>query len=450
MSKRALSDIPDSLPHASAACRPRALRGDAIASLLIDPVYAPLRRWGSQTGRLWVWGRCLEGRKGGLRVAPAHSERSASGLAGLRARSTRGLWPPVTIPTDGAPGRSTAIDFLGPRWLRMRCGLPTRQPLATQGPASAGPACTALGAARRDAPTFAAGPRRCHGRLDQYQGRVPAACRCLAEEPEAHRHHRTVPPRHRPEGRTATLAARACAEKRRRTTVRPPLWDDARLRTRVCAVLIRGSARWGKPQWSALAQPHIRALRQSRGLAPPLVPPALVTRDRRPRRSAASAEELYREKRLDRAVRMGATERSGGPATTCKRDPMSMPAAWEGTVRKVWGGRVPFAGRRRALGWASRSSKWGRRARGSSPCLHGIARRLHHSHVRQRPWTMGVNGGGLPPISRRPLLPSRDAPRVGRVAPPTRDAAMRLHKGCRIARSACKRAFACRSRCSSS
>ena len=58
----------------------------------------------------------------------------------------------------------------------------------------------------------------------------------------------------------------------------------------VFAVLIRVSERWGKKQFSEFEQHQIRALRQSLGLDQPWVPVDLVTKDRSPRRSAASAQ----------------------------------------------------------------------------------------------------------------------------------------------------------------
>src|SRR5215467_5028053 len=95
--------------------------------------------------------------------------------------------------------------------------------------------------------------------------------------------------RHRQYVRTSNLAERACEEERRRTKVMPHLWDESSLVKLVFAVLIRISERWGTKQCSEFEQHHIRALRQFLGLDQPLVTPDLVTRDRSPRRSAASA-----------------------------------------------------------------------------------------------------------------------------------------------------------------
>ena len=45
------------------AFRTRDISGFDIASLFMDTVYEPLRRWGSKTGVLCVWGTCVDGRK---------------------------------------------------------------------------------------------------------------------------------------------------------------------------------------------------------------------------------------------------------------------------------------------------------------------------------------------------------------------------------------------------
>jgi len=142
----------------------------------------------------------------------------------------------------------------------------------------------------RDAPTFEEGQRRQQGLLVQYHDSFPAACRCLEDDAEARLNHLKVPARHRQYVRTSNLAERAFEEERRRTKVIPHLWDEASVVKLVFAVLIRVSERWGKKQFSEFEQHQIRALRQSLGLDQPWVPVDLVTKDRSPRRSAASAQ----------------------------------------------------------------------------------------------------------------------------------------------------------------
>ena len=121
LSKRAVSDITDRLPHEYEAFRTRDLRGHAIASLLMDAVSEPLRRWGSKTGILCVGGICVDGRQVLLTLSTAHSESDDSCLEVLRDLVKRGLQTPITITTDGAPGLSKAGEAMWPRALRIRC-----------------------------------------------------------------------------------------------------------------------------------------------------------------------------------------------------------------------------------------------------------------------------------------------------------------------------------------
>jgi putative transposase len=290
VSKRAVSDITDRLSHAYEAFRTRDLRGFDLASLFRDTVYEPLRRGGSKTGILCVWGICVEGRKGLLTLSTAHSESYESGREVVRDLVKRGLQPPSPIPTDGAPGLSKAIDAMWPRSLRLRCWFHKRQNLPQKVPPQAWPACKALIADMRDAPTFAKGQRRQQALLAQYRDTFPAACRCLEDDAEASLNHLKVPARHRQYVRTSKLAERAFEEERRRTKVIPHLWDAASLVTLVFAVLIRVSERWGKKQFSELEPHQIRALRQSLNLDHPLVPMEGETKDRSLRRSAASTQ----------------------------------------------------------------------------------------------------------------------------------------------------------------
>src|SRR5215510_11311329 len=101
VSKSAVSDITERLTHEYEAFRTRDLSGFDLAYLFIDTVYEPLRRWGSKTGVLCVWGICVDGRKGLLPLSTAHSESYDSCLEVLRDLVKRGL------PMRPAPHRPT-------------------------------------------------------------------------------------------------------------------------------------------------------------------------------------------------------------------------------------------------------------------------------------------------------------------------------------------------------
>ena len=263
VSQSAVRAMTDRLSHAYEAFRPRDLRGLALASVCMDTVYAPLRRWGSKTGIVCVWGICVDGRKVVLTLSTAHSASYESGLEVVRDLVKRGRQPPGTITTDGAPGLIKALEVMWPRSLRIRCGFHKRQHRHDKGPPQAGPAFQAFVAARRAAPTFADGHRRQQHLLAPSQDPFPEACRCLEDEAEARLTHLRVPARHRQDVRTSHLAARAGEEERRRTKVIPHRWDEARLVKLVFAGLMRVSERWGKKQLSEFEQHHIRAFRQS-------------------------------------------------------------------------------------------------------------------------------------------------------------------------------------------
>jgi len=112
MSKSAIRDITDRLAHAYEAFRTSDLRGYDIASVRIDTVYEPLRRWGRKTGVFCVWGIGVDGRKVWLSLATAHSESDDSGREGLRDLSKRSMPTPVTITTEGAwPDQSPRLSL---------------------------------------------------------------------------------------------------------------------------------------------------------------------------------------------------------------------------------------------------------------------------------------------------------------------------------------------------
>jgi transposase-like protein len=184
-----MSPLTDPWSQASEALRPRDLRGDDGAALCLDTVDEPLRRWGSQTGGLGGWRSGGEGRHVCLRLVTTKSASSESGGEELRDLLQRGLQRPVTITTDGAAGLRKAVDRLGLRARRLRCGWPKRPTLLQQVPPPAGPACTALGAALRDAPRCEEGQRRFQTLRAQSQGTLPAACRGLEDDAEARLNH---------------------------------------------------------------------------------------------------------------------------------------------------------------------------------------------------------------------------------------------------------------------
>jgi transposase-like protein len=289
VSKSTISTLTDSLLEEYEAFRQRDLSGYEVAYLFIDTVYEPLRRWGSKTGVLCVWGICVDGRKVLLNLSTTNSESYESCVAVLRDLLARGLQTPVTITTDGAIGLTKAVDAIWPTSLRLRCWFHKMRNLMQKVPPRAWPAFKALVVDLRDAPTVAEGERRLEAVVREYETVFPEACRCLCDDRQASLNHLKVPLRHQQYVRTSNLAERAFEEERRRTKVIPHLWDEASLVKLVFGTLIRVSERWGKKQYSEFEQQQIRALRKELGLDAPMEDRSPEPSPRQHRRSATAA-----------------------------------------------------------------------------------------------------------------------------------------------------------------
>ena len=289
LSKSTVSELSESLTEEYEAFRTRDLSGEAVAYLFIDTVYEPLRRWGNKTGVLCVWAICEDGRKILLSLSTTNSASYESCLEVLRELTKRGMQPPVTITTDGAPGLTKAVDAMWPQSLRIRCWFHKMQNLQQKVPALAWPEFKALVVDMRDAPTLEAARERRQAIVERYQREFPEACRCLLDDAEASLNHLAVPQRHQQYVRTSNLAERAFVEERRRTKVIPHLLDERSLVQLVFAVLIRVSDRWGKKGFSEFEQQQIRSLRRRLKLDEQEVRIPETTPEVPSRRSAASA-----------------------------------------------------------------------------------------------------------------------------------------------------------------
>ncbi len=289
LSQSTVSEITASLSDEYEAFRTRDLSQEPVAYLFIDTVYEPLRRWGQKTGVLCVWAICEDGRKVLLSLSTTNSESYESCVDVLRELGKRGMRPPLTITTDGAPGLTKAIDAVWPKSLRIRCWFHKMKNLEQKVPLQAWPAFKALVVDMRDAPSRQKAEERREQIVAQYQREFPEACRCLLDDAEASLNHLEVPPRHQQYVRTSNLAERAFVEERRRTKVIPHLFEERSLVQLVFAVLLRVSDRWNKKGFSEVEQHQIRALRRKRKLDEQEGSSLEPLPDHQPRRSAASA-----------------------------------------------------------------------------------------------------------------------------------------------------------------
>lgn len=75
LSTRTVREVTDTVSQESAAWRTRALSQAPVASLFLDTVDEPVRRWGQKPGVRWGWALGEEGRQGLRSLSPTKRER---------------------------------------------------------------------------------------------------------------------------------------------------------------------------------------------------------------------------------------------------------------------------------------------------------------------------------------------------------------------------------------
>ena len=266
LSNSAVSQVTENLYEQYDAFRSRDLSRLDVAYLFIDAVYEPSRRYGANTAVLCAWGICSDGGRTLISLSTGTGESYEGCVEFLRDMVSRGLRPPLTITTDGAPGMTKAVDSMWPSSYRIRCWFHKMQNLEAKVPKSAWAEFKSRVEDARDAPTYEEGKKRMNALIASIKSEFPSACRCLSDDMEASLNHLRVPVRHRPYVRTTNLVERTFVEERRRTKTIPHLWDEKSLEKIVFAVLIRVSERWSKRQFGELEQREIKKLREELGL----------------------------------------------------------------------------------------------------------------------------------------------------------------------------------------
>ena len=262
LSKSTVSQISESLIEDYEAFKCRDLSGLDVAYLFIDGVYEPLRRYGSNTGVLCCWGICSDGSRVLLDLTLANNESQAAVTEFLHGMIRRGLRPPLTMTSVGAPGLISALQATWPRALRIRYWFHKMQNLQQKVAPDQWAKLRALIVDLRDAPDVETANARLDEILQSYHSEFPEMCRCLKDDREASLNHLHVGYRHRQQVRTVNLVERSFVEQRRRTKVIPHLWHEKQLTKLVFAVLIRLSERWSRRQFSELEQRQIQQLRR--------------------------------------------------------------------------------------------------------------------------------------------------------------------------------------------
>jgi len=282
LSRSAVSELTDVLWEEYEAFCQRDLSALEVIYLFVDGIYESLRRQslprvrrggGPKEALLCAWGILADGRRVPLHLALGNRESHEGWLEFLRGMVARGLKPPLTMTSDGAPGMLRALEEAFPQSVRIRCWMHKMQNVLGKLPEAARNEVKNWLAAVRDAPTLEEGRRKAAQVIEMYEREYPAAMKSFADDLEASLAHLRVPPAHRKFVRTTNLIERAFEEQRRRTKVIPRFFDERSCLKLAFAALDRAARGWQRIHISESEQRQVAALRRELGLAPPTEAP---------------------------------------------------------------------------------------------------------------------------------------------------------------------------------
>ncbi len=263
LSRSAVSEVTDTLWGEYEAFCHRELSEYAVIYLFVDAIYESLRlQGGPKEALLCAWGICEDGRKVLLHLALGNKESHADWLEFLRDMVKRGLPPPLTMTSDGAPGLLRALEEVFPQSVRIRCWMHKMQNVLSKLPESAKAEVKSWLAAVRDAPTPEAGRQAAAETLARFERDYPAAMRSLADDLEASLAHLRLPAAHRRYVRTTNLIERGFGEERRRTKVIPRFFDERSCLKLAFAALARAALRWQRIRITEPEHRQLNLLRQ--------------------------------------------------------------------------------------------------------------------------------------------------------------------------------------------
>jgi len=263
LTRSAVSELTDRLWEDYQAFCQRDLSGFEVIYLFVDAIYESLREQGGPPEAvLCAWGICADGRRVLLHLALGNKESYADWLEFLRDMVARGLKPPLTMTSDGAPGLLRALEEVFPQSLRIRCWMHKMRNVLDKLPDSARAEVKAWLVAVRDAPTLEAGRQAAAETIAHFEREYPAARKSFADDLESSLLHLRVPPAHRKFVRTTNLIERSFEEERRRTKVIPRFFDERSCLKLAFAALERAARRWQKVTITELEQRQLALLRQ--------------------------------------------------------------------------------------------------------------------------------------------------------------------------------------------
>jgi len=187
-------------------------------------------------------------------------------LGMLRDMVRRGLRPPVSITSDGAPGLLRAIKETWPKSLRIRYWVHRMRNVLDKVPDAARAEVKAHLVAIRDAPTYEIGRQTVLAVLVRFGRVYPTAMASLRDDLAASLAHLRLPVAHHKYVRTTNLIERSFLEERRRTKVIPRFFDERSCLKLVYATLVRASQRWQRIRINDVERAFLARVRQQLGL----------------------------------------------------------------------------------------------------------------------------------------------------------------------------------------
>ena len=270
LSRSAVSEVTDVLWEDYQAFCQRELSGFEVIYLFVDGVYESLRRQGGpQEALLCAWGICEDGRRVLLHLALGNRESHQCWQDFLRDMVARGMQPPLTMTSDGAPGLLRALEEVFPQSVRIRCWMHKMQNVLAKLPESARQEVKAWLAGVREAPTLEVGRQAAAEVIARFEREYPAAMRSFADDLEASLAHLRVPVAHRKFVRTTNLIERAFEEEQRRTKVIPRFFDERSCLKLAFGALERAARRWQRVRITELEHRQLDLLRRELWPDPP-------------------------------------------------------------------------------------------------------------------------------------------------------------------------------------
>lgn len=269
ISRSALSQITDQLWSDYEAFVKADLSQISVEYLFCDAVFESLRRQGAKEALLVAWCIDSDGRKHLLHLAVGNKESEAAWTEFFRQMLSRGMRPPTSVTTDGAPGMIKAVEAAFSGSIRIRCWFHRLANLRAKLPDDEAAEVLAHVYAVRDAPTLDAARAAADRFENTYARTFPAAVACFHDDREALLAIHRVPVRHRIRVRTTNLAERSFEEERRRTKVIPRLMSEKATMKLAFATMIRSAQRWSRVSVNDIERRQLALLRSELGLDPP-------------------------------------------------------------------------------------------------------------------------------------------------------------------------------------